>query len=49
MDLPYICDDQVGYSAGWIFIVPEVVLNLVYLSTFSGLAALLSADIERNQ
>ena len=32
----------------WIFIVPEVVLNLVYLSIFSGLAALMSADIARN-
>ena len=28
--------------------VPEVVLNLVYLSIFSGLAALMSADIARN-
>ena len=32
----------------WIFIVPEVVLNLVYLSIFSELAALMSADIARN-
>ena len=30
------------------FIVPEVFLNLVYLSIFSGLAALVSADIARN-
>ena len=37
----YICDHQVGYSV-------EVVLNLVYLSIFSGLAALMSADIARN-
>ena len=28
--------------------LPEVVLNLVYLSIFSGLAALMSADIARN-
>ena len=32
----------------WIFIVPEVVLHLVYLSIFSGLAALMSCDIARN-
>ena len=32
----------------WIFIVPEVVLNLVCLSIFSGLPALMSADIARN-
>ena len=32
----------------WILIVPKVVVNLVYLSTFSGLAALMSADIARN-
>ena len=38
-----------GLLCWWIFIVPEVVLNLVYLSIFSGLAALLSADIARNQ
>ena len=31
-----------------LFIVPEMVLNLVYLSIFSGLAALMSADIARN-
>ena len=29
------------------FIVPEVVLNLVCLSIFSGLAALMSADVAR--
>ena len=38
--------------ADWVldnlFIVPEVVLNLVYVSIFSGLAALMSADIARN-
>ena len=28
--------------------VPEVALNLIYLSIFSGLAALMSADIARN-
>ena len=32
----------------WIIIVPEVVLNLVTLSIFSGLAALMSADIPQN-
>ena len=37
-----------GLRCWWIFIVPEVVLNLVYLSIFSGLAALMSADIARN-
>ena len=37
-----------GLLCLWIFIVPEVVLNLVYLSIFSGLAALMSADIARN-
>ena len=37
-----------GLLCWWIFIVPEVVLNLVYLSTFSGLAALMSEDIARN-
>ena len=37
-----------GLLCWWIFIVPEVVLNLVYLSIFSGLAALMSADIVRN-
>ena len=37
-----------GLFCWWIFIVPEVVLNLVYLSIFSGLAALMSADIAQN-
>ena len=37
-----------GLLCWWIFIVPEVVLNLVYLSIFSGLAALMSANIARN-
>ena len=37
-----------GLLCWCIFIVPEVVLNLVYLSIFSGLAALISADIARN-
>ena len=37
-----------GLLCWWIFIVPEVVLNLEYLSIFSGLAALMSADIARN-
>ena len=31
-----------------ILIVPKLVLNLVYLSMFSGIAALMSADIARN-
>ena len=38
---------QSGLLCWWIFIVHEVVLNLVYLSIFSGLAALMSADIAR--
>ena len=37
-----------GLLCWWIFIVPEVVLSLVCLSIFSGLAALMSADIARN-
>ena len=37
-----------GLLCWWIFIVPEVVLELVCLSIFSGLAALMSADIARN-
>ena len=37
-----------GLLCWWIFIVPEMVLSLVYLSTFSGLAAVMSADIARN-
>ena len=37
-----------GLLCWWIFIVPEVVLNLVYVSIFSGLAALMSADIAQN-
>ena len=37
-----------GLHCWWIFIVLEVVLNLVYLSIISGLAALMSADIARN-
>ena len=37
-----------GLLCWWIFIVPEVVLNLVYLSIFSRLAALMSADIAQN-
>ena len=37
-----------GLLCWWIFIVPEVVLNLVYLSIFLGLAALMSADIAQN-
>ena len=37
-----------GLLCWWIFIVPEVVLNFVFLSIFSGLAPLMSADIARN-
>ena len=37
-----------GLHCWWIFIVLEVVLNLVYLSIISGLAALMSADIAWN-
>ena len=37
-----------GLLCWWIFIVPEVVLNLVCLSIFSGLAALMSAVIASN-
>ena len=37
-----------GLLCWWILIDPEVVLNLVYLSIFSGSAALMSADIARN-
>ena len=37
-----------GLLCWWIFIVPEVVFNLMCLSIFSGLAALMSADIPRN-
>ena len=37
-----------GLLCWWIFIVPEVFLNLVYLSIFSGLPALMSADIAQN-
>ena len=37
-----------GLLCWWIFILPEVVFNLVCLSIFSELAALMSADIARN-
>ena len=37
-----------GLLCWWILIVPEMVLNFVYLSIFSGLAALMSDDIARN-
>ena len=37
-----------GLLCWWIFIVPEVVLNMAYLSIFSRLAPLMSADIARN-
>ena len=38
----------IGLLCWWILIVPEVVLNIVYQSIFSELAALMSADIARN-
>ena len=37
-----------GLLCWWILIVNKVVLNLVYLSIFSGFAGLMSADIARN-
>ena len=37
-----------GLLCWWIFIVPDVVHILVYLAIFSGLAALMSADIAQN-
>ena len=45
---PYMCDHQVGYSAGLYSLSPRLLLNWVYLSVFSGLAALMSADISQN-
>ena len=44
--LKHVSSSLSGLLCWWIFIVPEVVLNLV--SIFSGLAALMSADIARN-
>ena len=52
--LPYIIMDlPIFVIAEWAILlvdirVPEVVLNLAFLSIFSGLAALMSADIARN-
>ena len=43
--VPAMKSHKTNSSCWWIFIVPEVVLNLVYPSIFSGLAALMSADI----
>ena len=43
---PYFCDSWVGYSAGWIFVAPEVALNLALPSIFSGLAALISMSAD---
>ena len=37
-----------GLLCWWIFIVNEMVLNLVSLSIFSGLAALMNGDIAKN-
>ena len=42
---PLFLGSQSGLLCWCIFIVPKVVLNLVYLSIFSGLAALVSVDI----
>ena len=48
MDLPYICDHQVGYSAGGYSLSPRWFLTWYICQFFSGLAALMSADIARN-
>ena len=48
IDLPYICDDQVGYSAGGYSLSPRWLLTWYVYPFFSGLAALMSADIARN-
>ena len=48
MDLSYICDHQVGYSAGGYSLSPRWFLTW-YIYPFSlGLAALMSADIAQN-
>ena len=48
MDLPYVCDHQVGYSAGGYSLSPRSFLTWYIYPFFSGLAALMSADIARN-
>ena len=48
MDLPYICDHQVGYSAGGYSLSPRWFLTWYIYPFFSGLAALMGADIARN-
>ena len=45
---PLYLSSSRGLLCWWISVVPEVVLNLVYLSIFSGLVALMSADIVKN-
>ena len=45
---PFFLWSPSGLLCLWIFIVPEVFLNLVYLAIFSGLAAMVRADIEWN-
>ena len=45
---PFFLWSPSGLLCWWIFIVPEVFLNLVYLSIFSGLAAMVRADIAWN-
>ena len=48
MDLPYVCDHQVDYSAGGYSLSPRWFLTWYTYPFFSGLAALMSADIARN-
>ena len=48
MDLPYVCDHQVGYSAGGYSLSPRWFITWYIYPFFSGLAALMSADIARN-
>ena len=45
MDLPCICDHQVGYFAGGYSLSPRWFLTWYIYPFFSGLAALMSADI----
>ena len=48
MDLPYVCGHQVGYSVGCYSLSPRWFLTWYIYPFFSGLAALMSADIARN-
>ena len=45
---PYICDCQVGYSAGGYLLSPRWLLTWYFYPFFSGLAAPMSANIARN-